>query len=164
MIPCQVRSPNGCPICGVQCARPAPYVSVILKFALKGKSSVSTQDPKKNRPWGAWISSLIHILFCLLVLELKIIFSLTKDKVCVFFRIVMSVLVVGAVACALNKSLAAFGGRGPKDHLLINPLPHPVFSLFIHTVMDIRCTLSILTNVSFRENEILTFVRFRHFF
>ena len=49
---------------------------------------------------------------------------------CVFFRFVLSVLVVGGVACALNKRNAAFGGRGPKDHLLINSLPHPVFSLF----------------------------------
>jgi len=49
---------------------------------------------------------------------------------CVFFRIVMSVLVVDGVAYALKKSLAAFGGRGPKDHLLINPLPHPVFAPF----------------------------------
>jgi len=32
----------------VQCARSAPYVSVILKFALKGKFSVSTQDSKKK--------------------------------------------------------------------------------------------------------------------
>ena len=44
---------------------------------------------------------------------------------------------------------------------LINPLPHPVFSLFIHTVMDIRFSaFSILTNASFRENEILTYVSF----
>ena len=52
------------PICAVQCAHSAPYVSAILKFALKGKSSVSTQ---KFRPCGAWISNVIHILFCLLV-------------------------------------------------------------------------------------------------
>ena len=31
----------------VQCAHSAPYVSAILKFPLKGKSSVSTQDLKK---------------------------------------------------------------------------------------------------------------------
>ena len=60
------------------------------------------------------MSNPIHILCCLLVLELNIILSLTKDEVCVL----MSVLVVGGVACALNKSLAAFGGRGPKDHLM----------------------------------------------
>ena len=36
------------PICAVPCAHSAPYVSAILKFTLKGKSSVSTQDSKKK--------------------------------------------------------------------------------------------------------------------
>ena len=45
-----------------------------------------------------------------------IILSLAKDEVCVLQNCFV-VLVVGGVACALNKSLAAFGGRGPKDHL-----------------------------------------------
>jgi len=67
------------PICAVQCAHSAPYVSVILKFTIKGKYSVSTQDSKNS----ALISSRIHILFSLLVLELNIILSLTKDEVCV---------------------------------------------------------------------------------
>ena len=52
------------PFCAVQCARSAPYVSVILKFALKGKSSVSTQDSKKFGPAGLGFLSHTHsILF-----------------------------------------------------------------------------------------------------
>ena len=36
------------PICAVQCAHYATYVSAILKFPLKGQSPVSTQDSKKK--------------------------------------------------------------------------------------------------------------------
>ena len=110
-----VTRPYPFPFAPCSVLTPAPYVSVILKFPLKGKYSVSTQDSKK---FGcrAWISSLIHNFVCW-CWNLILFCHLLKMK-CVFFRIVMFVLVVGGVACALNKSLAAFGGRGPKDHVL----------------------------------------------
>ena len=54
-----------------------------------------------------------------------------------FFRFVMFVLVVGGVACALNKRLVSFGGRGPKNHLLVThpqnaAREHFVGNFFVH--------------------------------
>ena len=72
------------PICAVQYAHSAPYVSVILKLSLKGKSSVSTQDSKKICRAGlGFLISYPFYFYYFLVLELNIILSLTKGEVCV---------------------------------------------------------------------------------
>ena len=70
-------------ICVVQCAHSALYVSVILKFPLKGKSSVSTQDSKNFGPAGFGFLIPYTFYFFLLVLELNIILLHTKGEVCV---------------------------------------------------------------------------------
>ena len=69
------------PIYAVQCAHSAPNVSVILKFALKGKSSVSTQDCKKKALRGLDFWSHTHYMLWVGV-GLNIILSLIKDEVC----------------------------------------------------------------------------------
>ena len=210
------------PICAVQCARSAPYVSVILKHALKGKSSVSTQDSKNFCPAGLDFWSNTHsILFYFVGVGLNVILSLTKDEVCssdllclcLWLAVLHAPLTkVWSPSAAEVKKITHWSPppNAAREHfvgkffvhcgytlLLLfltshfhshiftilklcnvkkkrsvfdstfephKPPPHPIFSLFIHTV-DVRFSaFSILTNVSFRENEILTYVRFRAFF
>ena len=106
------------PICAVQCAHYATYVPYLNSLS---RATISCEYPgfKKIRPCGAWISNPIHILFCLLVLELNIILSLTKCEVCVLQN---------CHVCACGWRLHAPSKK--VWPLLINPLPHPVFSLF----------------------------------
>ena len=71
------------PICTVQCARSAPYVSVILKFALKGNSSGAPRIQKIGHAGLRFLVSYTFyfvcwcwnlILFCHL-LNVKCVFS-----------------------------------------------------------------------------------------
>ena len=106
------------PICAVQCAHCATYVSAILKFPLKGQSPVSTQDSKNFGPAG--LGFLIPYTFYFVCwCWNSILFCHLQNVKSVLFRIVMCLWL--AVLHAPSKKVWP---------LLINPLPHPVFPLF----------------------------------
>ena len=92
------------------------YVSVILKFPLKGQYPVSTQDSKNFGRAGLGFLIPYTFYFVCQCWNSILFFHLLNVK-CVFFRTVMSVLVVGGVACALKKSLAATHKPPPSPRI-----------------------------------------------
>ena len=98
------------PICAVQCAHPATHVSAILKFPLKGKSPVNTQDSKIFGTAGLGFLIPYTFYFVCWCWNLIVFCRIVKVK-CVFFRIVTCLLLMVAglaVDCVLleNKPVA----------------------------------------------------------